>query len=124
MKNFFKPKKVKMDPEISNRIIQDLILSINIIGNESKWTKRALARNSKDERLFDPNDIDAVSWDILGVLHKVNAIKQTFTYLRLACKSLGYEDIDRFNDFNDHKAILSFFKGALQETSFETKEKK
>ena len=116
---YFK-KKIKSEPvnPLFDKIAKELFAAVSLIVNERTWCQKALARDTEGVRLFDPSDASAAAWDILGALHKVDAGKETFTYLRIAAKLSGYRDLDRFNDFNTHKNVMSFFKAGLKEMGY------
>lgn len=113
---FFKEKPIS--PETNKMFIdikKDLFAAGCIIINKENWCQRAMVRNADGEQLFDPFDKTATQWDILGALHKVDASKYSFTYMRIAAKLAGYTDLDRFNDFSSHEMVLEFFDAAFAE---------
>ena len=112
--SFFKSKIVPKDPPIVKQIVEDMFAAVKLIVLPEHWCQRALCRNAAGERLFYPKDETAVAWDILGALHKVDACKETFTYLRITVKMMGFLDLDRFNDFVTHSMVLIFFKSGFR----------
>lgn len=111
-------KKKTLSPESEKMFKQirvDLLGAASLIINKENWCQRAMARNVAGEQLFYPKDETATQWDILGALHKVDATKYTFTFLRIAAKLSGYQDIDRLNDFSSHEMVLLFFDAVFAE---------
>ena len=116
LKSIFTRKKkvVREETELEKRMVKDLLAALNLIVNEDNWCQKALARNAEGERLFDPSDETATSWDILGALHKVDASKYSFTFLRMCVRFMGYRDLDRYNDSHRHIMVVLLFSEAFK----------
>jgi len=96
-------------------ISQEILKVIQLIINEELWCKRALARDKDGNQLFDPSDKNACQWCIYGALYALDASTETITYLQNCAKYLGWSDLDRLNDLNQHFYVIQFLKESLEE---------
>ena len=101
------------DPEIK-RVGKEILSVIQILINEELWCRRALARDKDDNQLFDPKDEKACSWCIYGALYMIDAGPKTIAYLQSMAKSLGWSDLDRLNDLNQHFFVMQFLKESVE----------
>ena len=101
------------DPEIK-KVGKEILAVIQILINEELWCRRALARDKDGNQLFDPKNENACSWCIYGVLYMIDASPKTVSYLQSMARSLGWSDLDRLNDLNQHFFVMQFLKESVE----------
>jgi hypothetical protein len=101
------------------QILEDLCAVRKLLGRRSRWTKFAMARNTLGV-VVSPLDEAAVSWCLLGAMHKVTGLAES-RYMDLvgafdATKpSISY--YGPFNDDSTHKEILELIDLAIAKKS-------
>jgi hypothetical protein len=103
----------KINP-IKQNLIEDLQKIVKLIFKEENWTQKALARDINDIQIFDPYDEKAVKFCVLGAAYRIEADKNTFTYLERISKRNGFSSIDSLNDKNKHEEIMFFLLACLK----------
>jgi hypothetical protein len=103
-----------MKKEERHLIVNEIARAVSIIIDEDNWCKRAMARNKNQEQLYDPKDDNAYSFCIYGVLFFLDSSPDTITYLQQMAKSLGWSDLDRLNDMNDHHYVIQFLQDSMR----------
>lgn len=86
---------------------------MDLIGEPERWTQGAGARDKDDTPVMTDDD-KACKWCLLGALGKAETVfdrpdREALFYLRDAVVSLGYNDpdnLDFFNDKNPHDVVL------------------
>ena len=112
-----KEKREKLQ-EQTLMVAQDLQKVLAVIQHKQHWCQRSLCRDEAGERLFDPFDVKAYSYCLLGVLFAIEAKNETFVYLKHLSKAIGFLDLDRLNDFNSHEVVLGFVVKAIENLGF------
>jgi hypothetical protein len=102
-------------------ISEDIKKIFDILKNKSNWCQRSLAFGINNERLFNPYDEAAIRFDILGAAYKINADKETISFLENISIQNGYQGIDRLNDLNNHEDIVNFLLECLDSLGYNTK---
>lgn len=82
-----------------------------LLSDESKWTQKALARNSKGDYCFEQSP-DAVQWCTVGAIYKCyrKDCLEAFDKLSDNIESLGFAGIPSWNDTNDYQTVYNKLK--------------
>ena len=104
------------------KIRDELLAAFLVILDKDKWCKRALARDTEGDQLFNPSDPKAVQWCLLGAIYKEeNWAEETLTFAANYAKKRGIDDLTRYNDHEGHAAVIILLVEMLEILGVELK---